>query len=515
MFIEFKYIIMKGKRALGFLLLFCSFIVVVSCNEEGIEDNGTGVLTGTVVLDGTNTPLQNVKISSTPASNTVFTDENGQFTIDPIGIGEFSVKAELDDYVTNFESAVIFEGETTNVVFELELSEDVNDIPIAPVLVFPEDNAIDVTIPIEFLWNSSITDDDEIEYTFELRNGQTNQVILNQVVQDTTLTVNNLALGVNYFWQVTADDGENPPVASLISSFRTKDGSGNEFFFVRQINGNSVIFSGTDTSEQNTSEPNENEIALTSTSQNSFRPRMNRAANKIAFLRTVGAETHLFTMDLDGSNVSQLTSSIPVAGFRQDEIDFAWHSGGIYYPNFDKLHSINLQGVNVQPPVYTADNGIFVTEIDGNELNNLIAIKTNDISGFNARIFVIDPDTGDEQFVVVEGFPGALGGIDYSIDGSKVLYTRDVDGFEVDSYRQLDTRIFEYIIAEDVTIDYSDQKPAGTNDLDAKYSPDEGNIICVNVSNSGGQIGDIISLTLDNTPTREILFTQASMPDWE
>lgn len=50
-----------------------------SCSEDTLNENGEGTLTGTVVKKGDNTPLEDVKISTSPASTTVFTDENGFF----------------------------------------------------------------------------------------------------------------------------------------------------------------------------------------------------------------------------------------------------------------------------------------------------------------------------------------------------------------------------------------------------------------------------------------------------
>ncbi|RDK84727.1 carboxypeptidase regulatory-like domain-containing protein [Marinirhabdus gelatinilytica] len=495
--------------------LLSAFLVFQSCEEEGITDNGIGKLTGTVVVDGENSPLANVKISTTPTSNTVFTNDEGFFVIDVINVGDYSVKAELEEYVTAFEPATIIDGETTNVVFELELTAESNVPPSAPILVSPEDNATNVTPPVDFVWTSSDTDTDDIEYIFELRNGSTNEILMSQSLVDTTFTVENLAVGVNYFWQVTATDNVNPSVASDISSFSTAGSVDNRFFYSRIIDGSNVIFSGNDTGGDET--PNEDEVQLTQPSTNSFRPKLNRTANKIAFLRTVGPETHLFTMDIDGTNVQQITSSIPVAGFRLDEIEFAWHADGsrIYYPSFNILYSINVFGTDIQE-VYVNPEERFITEVDGNEINDLIAIKTNNSAGYEARIVIVDPDTEAEVQVVFEGREGALGGIDYSIDGSTVLFTRDVSEFQIASYRQLDTRIFEFDTATSVITEVSEDKPPGTNDLDARYSPTEGEIIYVNAPNDGVSIGDIyFNVRDENMTDRELLFTQAYMPNWQ
>lgn len=503
----------KIRISIGLVALLTIFFVI-SCEEEGIVDSGFGRLEGTVVTNGDNIPLENVKITTNPASTTVFTDENGEFLIEEILIGEYSVQAELDEYITAFEAALITEGNTVNVVFELELTSSINEAPLVPILLTPEDNATDVLTTVDFVWTSSANDSDVISYNFELRNGSNNEILMAEELEDTTFNVSNLEINTSYFWQVTASDGVNTPVESSLSSFTTESGSNNRFLYVRKIGNNNVIYSGTDTGANDT--PNENEIRITPLTENSFRPRKNQTANRIAFLRTVGSDTQLFVMKPDGTQVQQLTNQIPVVGFRQDEVDYTWYQNGqrIYYPNLNKIYSVNLSGTGTELE-YEAPAGTFITEIDTNETNGLIAIKTNDVNGYNARIVIVNPNTGIESVVVAEGFDGALGGIDYSIDGSKVLYTRDVSGFENPEYRQLDTRVFQYRISNNVTIEIDTDKPAGTNDLDVKYAPNEGAVIFTNTSNDGISQRNVVKVNLGNDKAREVLFENASMPDWE
>ncbi|MDC7995800.1 carboxypeptidase-like regulatory domain-containing protein [Altibacter sp. HG106] len=499
------------RTLLGVLLLIT--LAFAACEEDGIDEDGTGTIDGTVVVDGENTPLANVKITTNPASTTVFSDTNGQFVLTSVPSGDYSVQAELDDYLTAFEGVTVVTGEASTVVFELSLSSSTNNPPLRPVLVSPEDNASDVGSEAQFVWTSSDSDTDPIQYTFELRNGATNEILMVEEIEDTTYTVSDLTLGVNYFWQVTADDDITPPVESSISSFSTRDPNDNRFLFVRKVGTKNVIYSGSNLEDD---EPDENVIQLTSTSENSFRPRKNNTAGKIAFLRTAGSETHLFTMNPDGTEVTQVTSTVPVLGFRQDEVDFSWFLNGnrIYYPNLNKLYSINVTGVG-NTLIYEAPAGTFITEIDTNQANNLVAIKTNDANGYNARIVVINPNTGIETDVVIENQPGALGGIDYSIDGTKLLYTRDVSGFESPDYQQLDSRIFIYTFATDTAVEVDTASPAGTNDLDAKFSANEGAVIYVNTSNDGISRKDIYKTDLDNQNLRDLLFTESFMPDWE
>ncbi len=500
-----------------FFLALGVLILAVACSEEPVDENVFGTLTGKVVTKGDNAPLANVKISSTPVSTTVFTDAEGNFEINSIQVGEYSIQAELTEFQTAFEAASILQGKSVNIVFELDSVEVNNVAPLSPMLLFPQDGAENIGSEAEFVWSSSKNDDDEINYILELRNGSTNEITTYNDLQDTTLVIDNLAIGNNYFWQISASDGVNIPVQSELGGFVTNGGAANRFLYVRNISGNNVIFSGSDPIGETDEELDQNEIQLTSSSLNSYRPSKNNTVNKIAFLRSVGGETHIFTMNADGTELNQVTSNVPVAGFRQDELEFTWYDDGakFYFPNFNKLYSINQDGSGIEM-VYSVASTSLISEIAVNPVNDLVVIKTNDVNGYNARITVVNVTTDTEQEVVITGQQGGLGGIDFSADGGKVLYTRDMSGVQNTGYRQLDSRIFEYDLATNAATEVDTDKDAGTNDLDAKYSPDDGSIIFVNTSNDGLSERRIYR-TKDDTDfnKKEALFTNAFMPNWE
>lgn len=506
------------KKATPYLFsTLCMLILTFACSEEPIDETSFGTLTGKVVAKGDNRPLANVKISSTPVSTTVFTDAQGGFEVSEIPVGEYSVQAELAEFQTAFEAANILEGKTINIVFELDSVEANNLAPLSPNLLFPEDGAENIGSSAEFIWSSSKTDDDGITYTLELRNGITNETIVYEELKDTVLLVEGLSIGKNYFWQITASDGINLPVKSDLSSFTTNLGTLNRFHFVRNIGGNYVIFSGSEPSGDGDDALNQNELQLTSLGSNSYRPSKDNTIGKIAFLRSIGGEAHLFTMNEDGTELGQVTQTVPLAGFRQDELEYAWYDNGskFYFPNFNKLYSINQDGSGIEMVYETG--GAFISEIAVNPTNDFVAIKTNDIDGYNARIIVVDVVTDTEQEVVVTGQSGASGGIDFSADGTKVLFTWDVSEAQNTEYRQFDSRIFEYDLISGITTEIDTGKEQGTNDLDPKYSPNDGAIIFVNTSNDGNSERRIYRIAVDDNGGngREALFSDAFMPNWE
>ncbi|PQJ18433.1 MULTISPECIES: hypothetical protein [Nonlabens] len=482
-------------------ILLGLLLMLTGCSEDTIEINGKGIIKGRVVEDITFLPLENVKISTNPQTNVVFTDVDGNFEIE-VEEGQYAVQAQKDDFLASFESADVFTGETVELVYELKPSTANNQPPATPSLVAPVDNAVDQPFELTLEWSSVDPDEDELKFTVLLRNSRDNTVETFEDITEETLDV-QVAFNTTYFWQVIANDEINTPVNSPVFTFSTADFPLNRFHFVRKSGSNNQIFSA---------DGDGVEIALTDATTNSWRPRINRTANKIAFLRNVGAQIHVFTMDPDGNNQQQITSQIPVSGFNPDEIDITWSDDGslIYYPVQDRLYSIQLDGTGLTQVHQTTGN--LITEVDFN--NGILAVKTNNLSGYNCEIYTIDT-VGNVLDVVLTGVTGAVGGIDLSADNSQILYTRDASGFENQQYRRLDVNAYVYNFNTMNEVNVSFNKDPGTNDLDVRFSPTEASIIVYNQDNDGITPGKVQTLAILVPDTREDEFTNAMMPDWK
>tara|TARA_B100001167_G_scaffold31651_1_gene17204 strand:+ start:19650 stop:21152 length:1503 start_codon:yes stop_codon:yes gene_type:complete len=493
-------------------IVYCFVLILaISCTEDPISDFGTGTITGKVVTEGENLPLENVKISSNPVSNTVFTDADGNFTINDVEAGQYSVQAELDGYVTAFEASQVEEGRVNNIVFELEVSTVNNEAPMAPELVSPADNSVDLQSEVTFIWTSGANDDDDLKYVLELRNVNQSSTERYENLTDTTFTVSDLDRATSYVWQVIVSDEINDPVRSETSQFSTEGYTAKDYHFTRIINSNAVIFSSNeDGSEQ---------VALTDLDQNSFRPRKNAEVSKIAFLRTVGGSTHLFTMNLDGSEQKQLTQDVPINGFRISDLDFTWAQNGskLYYPHFDKLYSINFDGSG-RTLIYETADGSFISEVAATDFDdNLIVLKTNNNQGYDARIFTVNLSSQTVGDIILENQPGAAGGLDIDANAERVIFSRDVSGSQNDSYRIFRSRLFVYDLNSKVSSQIVENTPSGKNDLDPSFSPTEGAVIFTRVSNNVGAVPEVfkVEFTSSGTNAVQLLFTNAAMPDWE
>ncbi|NLE60810.1 MAG: PEGA domain-containing protein [Planctomycetes bacterium] len=80
----------------------------------------TGTIAGTVT-DTTSQPIADVTVSTSPGGYAATTNGSGQYTIDDVPIGSYSVTASKSGYSTDTQNGVMVnEGETTTVNFSLE-----------------------------------------------------------------------------------------------------------------------------------------------------------------------------------------------------------------------------------------------------------------------------------------------------------------------------------------------------------------------------------------------------------
>ncbi|MGH1520408.1 carboxypeptidase-like regulatory domain-containing protein [Chryseobacterium sp. JK1] len=492
------------------IFIYCLF----SCSEDLVEQAQTGALKGKVVKRGSNVPLANVKIFTTPTTQTVFSGADGSFEISSMPIGNYSVKAELSGYITNFQAVNIQnQNQVVTVVFEMSDDTSLNSPPTAPQLLSPIDNAVNQPLSVELTWNATDPDTtDVLKYSLTIKNNLDTNVIQVNDLAATHYTLSNLKFGVSYFWQVSVSDGIHQPVLSQISKFTTNTVPVNRYHYVQKQNGNFVIIS---------SDGQGNSFQLTSSSYNSWRPRKNNNAGLIAFLRTEGGSTHIYTANPDGSNPFKVTT-VAAAGFNNYEMDFSWSTNGqeIIYSNFNKLYRINKDGSGLNL-IYTTPDGSMISECDWSYDGSKIALKTNDYSGYNTKIYVIDT-TGSVIKTVLTGASGASGGLNFSVDGHLLLFTRDISGYQDGSgnYRQLDTHIFIYNLTNDTVNDISveSEKPMGTNDLDPRFSPNNAQVIFMNTSNDNISQKNIMVIDLNSSMTdlsRTSVFTNGEMPDYE
>ena len=487
----------------GLLLLLS-----IACRENTVPIAEVGTLVGTVISENSEQGVLGVEISTNPPTNSVFTDSLGQFLLADIEVGSFSLRAEKEGFAPKVESVNVLRNQTTNVILRLEPDSLANTPPAVPFNPTPVDNATGLGTAVTLMWESDDSDNgDELTYTVTLYNADLNDptIVLNNSTDD-TVRVEDLDYDALYLWQVTVEDGI-ASVNSPVFSFRTQPFPDNRFHFVRETNGTFDVF---------TSDAAGNAAPLTDNNASNWRPRMDPFRNKIAFLSNAGLQTQLYVMNRDGSNVQQVSNGVPVAGSDPLELDFCWSpdAAHLLYMNGNKLYRVRANGTELTL-FAQAPTGFTFTEVDWNGPTNRIAARVTGTFPYESIIYLLDEE-GMITNQVVGDEPGNTGGPMFSIDGRYLLYNHDVSGFDSPDGRSLNSRLFlkDLDNLNVPAIDLSGEtKPDGTNDLDARFSPNGAFVIFVNTDNDGIGPRDIYQLSIDGTE-RDLLFEGAIMPDW-
>ena len=236
-------------KTLTFLLSLLIFFA--ACTEDMVGKVDLGTIRGKVVIIGSNEPLTNVKITTKPSSQTVFTDSDGSFILEEVPSGSYSVKAELKGYLTTFESVSIQQSEQkVNVVIEMNDDEALNSPPSVPQLLSPTDDSKNQPQSVTLTWLATDSDStDVLTYKLIVKNDLNNEVIKRDDIKQNTYTLENLSFGTTYYWQVSVNDGIHEPVNSDVYRFRVNDNPNNRYHYVKKINGNYVIISSNEDGE--------------------------------------------------------------------------------------------------------------------------------------------------------------------------------------------------------------------------------------------------------------------------
>ena len=109
-------------------IFICAIFLILffSCSEDTLDVVRTGRISGKVIDKVTGDRLSGAKITTNPASTTVFSDSLGNFKLDDIIVDDYSVQAELEGYATAFESTSVIEGVLSQVSFELTVANSSN-----------------------------------------------------------------------------------------------------------------------------------------------------------------------------------------------------------------------------------------------------------------------------------------------------------------------------------------------------------------------------------------------------
>lgn len=481
-----------------------------SCNENTVDADLYGSISGTVKTSEGGLPLEDVSISTSPGTTAVSTNEDGYFSFGEILIGDYSVSARKEDYTSENFSIKVQQGQEVVMVIIMKIAPPEFEVPDEPVYVSPLDAAEKQPVDsVELVWNNGETiDGDTLRYDVILYEGGDDFVgsKLASNILDTTLTISGLIFETSYRWKVIARNRSLDEAEGREWKFRTEDFPNNRFFFVKDTLGSRDIYSW-DLTEGHL-------VRLTTDGNSQIQPRLSPNRERLAYTSHETGDYHIYTMDKKGQNVLKMTQDRPVAGYHNNGIGFCWTHGGfhIVYSHYDELWRVNHDGTGAKLVAKAPVNRHF-RECHWNKYTDKVVFLAIGVEPYESEIYIMDFD-GTNMEVLVDSVAGVLSGPRFSIDGTQVIFSQDVSGLQGDDGRQLDAHIFRIDVDGSNLTDLSvDNKVAGTNDLQAIYSPDGGNIIFMNTTTDGYELKNIWTMDLDGE-NREQIISNAEMPEW-
>ena len=474
--------------------------VVISLESRAATQ---GSLSGTLLDAVSNQPVAGASITTHPPTVALITNGAGQFVIDSLPVGDYTIVAKKGGFQQDSVSVAVREGKPTPVTMLLTPSDPTAfNVPVQPqpaVAAREQPSSLTLQWSIDRPRTGAELRYDVLLYEADSPGGR----VVAENVADTSLTVTDLGFDRAYFWQVIAKDERGNRTTGDLWTFRTRTFPATSILFSQRTEEGYEIFAA---------DPDGTPIRLTENQQPDKFPRFSAQRQWVAYSSSVDGQSHIYAMRADGAQ-SQRVTTLPLAGYHHDGGNFCWSPDGAYllYGHYEKLYRINRDGTGLTL-LATAPDGRHFKSLDWSEATDQLVIQTVGSDINDTELYLADSD-GRNLTELVGNLPGRVESPSFSVDGRAVLYTRDVAGFENATGRQLDARIFLQSL-DSVVVDISANKPDGTNDTHPRFSPDGAYIIFENASNAEGSAKSVWKMDLSGN-NRELLFEGAETPDWQ
>ena len=436
------------------LTLFSGFFFH-GCNEDKLDINAIGVLDGNIMDYISETNISGAILTTNPPTVSVASDSAGYFIFKTIDAGDYNLIAKKKGYVSESVAVSVQQNKTTTIVVLMERSSEYNDPPVFPGTFTPVNGQTNQMVDLTLRWTA--TDDnieDTLTFDVELYESDYENAQLFTGLTVDSVTVENLRFNTVYYWQVTANDPYES-VKSELLTFRTMPLPDNEFMFARMTSdGDYEIFSSDSTESKL--------VQLTHNYTDEWQPRLSPLRNIVAYVAHDNLEPYIFTMGRDGTNQKKISKK-PITGYNNPGRGMAWSPSGdrIIYGNYNRLYFIQYDGT-VEGVITTAPANRHYRDLDFSPDGYRIVALTVGVDPDDSEIYLMNSN-GTNPVVLISNVSGILEAPSFSIDGTKVIYTRDM-GVPTGTPRQLDAHIFIVDIASGISTDISWDKLNGTND---------------------------------------------------
>jgi TolB protein len=325
---------------------------------------------------------------------------------------------------------------------------------------------------------------------------------------DTTLQIQHLKYNTSYSWQVVAKNSDDDVFErSEMWTFKTMPLPDLDIVYSALMKNNYEVFYA-DTAQN----PTEYQITNYQTSSE-LHPKTSPSKEYLLYSSNKDLGFHLYLSKKDGSEERKILAS-EIGGYHYQGGRYCWAASDnyIYFASYNKLFKLNVNtGSKQQIAVAPAD--YHFGQLDWNENTHSIIVQIIGENINNSKIYIMDDD-GENMAMVIDDLPGRIGRPSFSPDGSRFLYTYDVEGLENMEGRMLDSRMVIHTLSNHEEEDISaGNKPNGTNDLMVCFSRTGAKVVFVNTPNTLNAEKEIWIANADGS-SRQKLIDNASMPSW-
>ena len=181
-----------------------------------------GGLAGTLLDAVSNQPVANASITTNPPSVALITSPTGQFAIDSLAVGNYTVIVEKFGYTTDSVAVAVNENKVTPVAMLLNPADATVNVPVQPQ---PAPAAREQSTDLRLSWViERPRAEAQLRYEVLLYTAdQPEARVLGSNLTETRLEVTGLDSARNYLWQVIVHDGPNRRTVGEVWTFRTRD----------------------------------------------------------------------------------------------------------------------------------------------------------------------------------------------------------------------------------------------------------------------------------------------------